>query len=225
MNRPDAERDAPAAAPGAVTKAALRVIDASLNYLQRLRGRFAPPDETDRRGGRQSQLDSKHAAASEEKAPSPKPSFLRLALVGLICLLVGGGVGALLSYRELSHQLSDHAGVVERMQEELDATRKEEARNIKLLDKFQRENAEYRREARDAEREAEAHRRRAEELEAQIEAAKRAEEAKRAELAARQAKRAAASAPRAKARAPQKTGDCAVGTAGDLSNCIEEFNR
>lgn len=51
MNRPDAERDAPAATPGAVTKATLRVIDACIHYLQRLRGRFAPTDEVDRHSG------------------------------------------------------------------------------------------------------------------------------------------------------------------------------
>lgn len=219
MSRPPAERDSPAATPGAATKAALRLIDACIQYLQRVRSRFAPSDEADRRGDRHSPLDSKQAPASEEKAPLPRPSFLRLALIALICLLAGGGVGALLSYRELSHQLDEHAGVVERMQEDIDATRKEEARNIKLLDKFQRENAEYRHEAREARRETENADRRVAELEAQI------DEMKRAELAAQQARRAAATAPRAKQRTPQRSGSCAASTTGELSDCIEKFNR
>lgn len=224
MSRPDAERDAPAAAPGAVTKAALRVIDACLNYLQRLRGRFAPEDESGRHGGRRSPLDSKQVPATEEKAPPPKSSFLRLALVALICLLLGSGAGTLLSYRELSHQLSEHGSVVERIQEELDATRKEDARNVKLLDKFQRENAEYRHEAREAQRETESAKSRVAELETRIEEM-RHEQAKRAEQAAQEARRAAALAQRGKQQRPPKTGNCAVGSGNDVTECIEKFNR
>jgi uncharacterized protein HemX len=202
-----------------VTKTALRLIDAGLHFLQRLRGRFAPADETDGHGGKHSQLDSKHVPVTEEKAPAPKSSFLRLALVALICLLVGGGAGALLSYRTLSHQLAEHTNVVERIQEDLDATRKEEVRNVKLLDKFQRENAEYRHEAREAQRETESANSRIAELEGKI------DEMKRAELAVQRTPRAAASAPRAKQHTPQKTADCAAGSASDLSDCIEKFNR
>lgn len=137
-----------------------------------------------------------------------------------MCLLVGGGAGALLSYRELSHQLAEHTSVVERIQEDLDATRKEEARNVKLLDKFQRENAEYRHEAREAQRETESANTRIAELEGKI------DEMKRAELAAQRTPRAAASAPRAKQqRTPQKSADCAAGNTSELSDCIEKFNH
>jgi cytoskeletal protein RodZ len=234
MSRPSAERDAPAATPGAATKAALRLIDGGIHFLQRVRSRFAPADETDRHRDRQGQADSKHPPVTEESAPTPKPkpSFLRLALVALIFLLVGGGAGALLSYRTLSHQLAEHASVVERIQEDLDATRKEEARNVKLLDKFQRENAEYRHEARETQRETENANQRVTELEAQIEEARRAEEAKRsedrkrAEAAAQQARRTAAAAtPRSQSHTPQKTGNCAAGTAAEMAECIEKFNR
>ena len=220
MSRPNAERDAPVAAPGATAKAALRLIDAGIRYLQRLRGRFAPSDVDDRQGGRHALSESKAAPVTEEPAPPSRLPFLRLALIALACLLVGSGVGALLSYRELSQQLGEHAGVVERMQEDLDAARKEEARNIKLLDKFQRENAEYRHEAREARRETENADRRVAELEAQIETMKRAEQA------AQQARRAAANPPRAGQRPPpQKTGKCTASTTGELSECIEKFNR
>lgn len=219
MKPPEAEREAPEG-PGAAARAALRIIDAGLGFFQRLHDRLAGPDSREDRHGRTSE---KHDAGAD--AVPGRPSLLLRLAIGLLLLLAGAGAGGWLAYRGLSLQLNEHAGVVERMQDELDATRKEDARNVKLLDKFQRENAEYRHLAREAEREAETHQRRVDELEAQIEEGRRAEEAKRAELAARQAKRAAAAAPRTKTRTPQKTGDCAVGTAGDLSNCIEEFTR
>jgi hypothetical protein len=220
MSRQDPERDVPAATPGAAAKAALRLIDACLHFLQRVRGRFAPADETDRHDDRHRKPDPKQAPVAEEKTPAPKSSFLRLAVVALTCLLVGGGAGALLSYRELSHQLAEHTSVVERIQDDLDATRKEDARNVKLLDKFQRENAEYRREAREAQRETESANSRIAELEGKI------DEMKRAELAAQQARRAPTTTPRAKQqRTPQKSADCAAGNTSELSDCIEKFNR
>jgi uncharacterized protein HemX len=223
--RDDAERDAPAAGPGAATKTALRAIDACLHFLQELRNRFAPSDETGARGDRRGQPDAKHAPAAAEEAPAPRSSFLKLALVALIGLLVGGGAGALYSYRTLSHQIREHASVVDRMQEELDSTRKEDARNVKLLDKFQRENAEYRHEAREAQRVAESAQGQVADLEAQIETMK-FEHAKRDAEKAEEVRRAAGLAKqRATQRVPQKTGNCAVGTAAEMAECIEKFNR
>lgn len=219
-----AEEHEPPSGPGPAVKIALRGIDACLNALQNLRNRLAGAEDRESRDSGRDRREPKHEAADGEALAS-RPSLLRRLAIGLIVLIVGGATGAVLSYRTLSQQINSHAGVVERMQEELDANRKEDLRNVKLLDKVQRENAEYRHEAREAQREAAIHKRRADDFEAQIEEARRAEEAKRAELAAQQARRAAATTSRAKTRAPQKTGNCAVGTAGDLSNCIEEFNR
>jgi uncharacterized protein HemX len=224
MKPPVAEREEPAG-PGAAAKAALRVVDAGLGFFQRLHNRLAGSESHDDRHG--------HAAERQEPettAVAARPSLLRRLAIGLLLLLAGLGTGGYLAYRALSQQIKEHASVVERMQEEIDAVRKEDARNVKLMDKFQRENAEYRREAREAEREAESHKRRADELEAQMEEAKRAEDAKRAEaakraeVAAQKARREAASAARAKPSAPQKTGKCAVGGADDLSDCLEKFN-
>lgn len=221
MRKQDVERDTPDAAPGAATKAALRAIDACLHALQRLRNRFAPSDESDRRGP----PDPKHAPGAAEEAPAPRSSFLKLALIALIGLLVGGGAGALLSFRTLSHQLNEHASVVDRLQEDLDATRKEDARNVKLLDKFQRENAEYRHDAREAQREAEIAKRQVADLEAQIETMK-FDNAKREAEKAEEVRRAAGLAKqRAMQRPPQKTANCAVGTAAEMAECIEKFNR
>ncbi|MBI4995696.1 MAG: hypothetical protein HZC22_02095 [Rhodocyclales bacterium] len=219
-----AEEGEPQSGPGPVARIALRGTDACLNALQNLHNRLAGTEYREPRDNRRGRADPKQEGADGE-APPTRPSLLRKLAIGLLLLLVGGSAGGWFAWRGLSLQLNEHAGVVERMQDELDAMRKEDARNLKLLDKFQRENAEYRHLAREAERDAETRQRRVDALEAQIEAAARAEEAKRAELAARQAKRAAASAPRAGARAPQKTGNCAAGSAGDVSNCIEAFNR
>jgi flagellar biosynthesis GTPase FlhF len=229
MSKPDTENEPPAG-PGPVVKAALRGIDACLNALQNLRNRLAGAQDHESHDSGRGRADPKQDKADGEALPT-RPSLLRRVAIALILLIVGGATGAVLSYRTLSHQLKAHTAVVERIQEELDADRKESARNLKLLDKVQRENAEYRQEAREAEREAEKHKRRADELEAQVEEARRAEEAKRteerkrAEVAAQQAKRAAAPPPRSQPRTPPKTGNCAAGTAAEMAECLEKFNR
>lgn len=217
MKRPDAEQE-PQAAPGAGAKAALRVVDACLGYFQRLHDRLAGTTERHGRHGLDRHADAR-PAADEAAPPAKHPSFLRRLLLALLLLLVGGGTGALLAYRTLSAQVKAHADVVERLQEEVDATRKEDARNVKLLDKFQRENAEYRHDAREAQRESEAAKTRSAELEEEIESMKRAQQA------AQEARRAAVAAAKAKASAPPKGGKCTVGTAEEVANCISRYNR
>lgn len=227
MKPPEAEREE-AAGPGAAAKATLRVVDAVIAFFQRQHDRLAGPESRDDRPG--------HAPAKHEpeaEAIPARPSLLHRLAIGLILLLVGTAAGGFLAYRTLSLQLAEHDSVVERMQDEVDAIRKEDARNQKLLDKFQRENAEYRREAREAQHEAEAADRRAADLEAQIEEmkgaeAKRIEAAKRAEEAAQAARRTAELArqrPVRQPRAPQKSANCAAGTAAEMADCIEKFNR
>lgn len=227
MKPPEAEREE-AAGPGAAAKATLRVVDAVIAFFQRQHDRLAGPESRDDRRG--------HAPAKHEpeaEAIPARPSLLRRLAIGLILLLIGLGTGGFLAYRTLSLQLAEHDSVVERMQAEVDAVRKEDARNQKLLDKFQRENAEYRREAREAQHQTEAAERRAAELEAQIEEmksaeTKRIEDAKRAEEAAQAARRTAELAkarPARQQRPPQKTGNCAAGTAAEMAECIEKFNR
>ena len=213
MSRPDAEQEQHAA-PGAGAKAALRIVDACLGYFQRLHDRLAGSTESTRHDRH---ADPGHA--TDTAPPAKHPSFLRRLLIALLLLLVGGGTGALLVYRTLSVQMKEHADVVERLQEEADATRKEDARNVKLLDKFQRENAEYRHDAREAQREAEVAKARSAELEEEIESMKRAEQA------ALEARRAAAATAKAKAAAPAKGGKCTVGTADEVANCISKYNR
>jgi hypothetical protein len=222
------EETEPPAPANKLKQASLRVIDAFLEFFQRQHNRLASSDERDDRHGR----------AQEQHEPEPaavaaRPSLLRRLLIGLLLLLAGLGVGGFLAYRTLSLKLKEHNSIVERMQEEVDAVRKEDARSQKLLDKFQRENAEYRHEAREAQREAEAANRRATELEAQIEEtklaeAKRLEDARRAEEAAQSARRNVEQAKQRSAKpvsVPQKTGNCAAGTAAEMAACIEKFNR
>lgn len=220
MTRPDteSESEAPAAGPGAVSRFALRGIDACLRVLQRLRSRFAPNEEEDEndRGGKRGGAHPAHEAEADVPA-APKPSFLHRALLVLIGLLIGGAVGAVVAYRGLSLKLEAHSAVVERMQDEIDAAKKDEVRTIKLMDKFLRENAEYRQQAREAQHEADTARKEAAQLEAQV------AEMKRAEQATQQTPNKPATAPQS--RLPPKTGNCAVGDAGDLSKCIEKFNR
>jgi hypothetical protein len=226
MSKPDdSEREAPPAGPGAVTKAALRAIDACLHALQNLRKRFAPSDESDRRDDRRSQPDPKHAPAAAEEAPAPRLPLLKLFVVASICLLVGGAAGAWFSYRTLSHQIREHANVVDRMQEDLDAARKEDARNVKLLDKFQRENAEYRHEAREAQRVAESAKGQVAGLEAQIETLKYDNAKRNVETAQETRRTTELAKQRAKERPPQKTANCDVGTAAEMADCIAKFNR
>jgi uncharacterized protein HemX len=220
MKPPEPEQEEKPGPGVAAKKAALGVIDAFLAFFQRQHDRLAGPESHDDRHGRVHEKHDPEAAA----APT-RPSLPRKLLIWLVLLLAGLGAGGYLSYRTLSLQLAKHDGVVEGLQGEIEALRKEEARNIKLLDKFQRENAEYRHEAREAQREAENASRRATELEAQIDAMKAAE-AKRSEDAAQAAQRAAGLAKqRPRQSTPQKTGNCAAGTAAEIAACIEKFNR
>lgn len=221
MSRPDAEQEQPPT-PGAVAKMALRVVDACLGYCQRLHDRLAGATEHHGHHGHDRHADAR-PAADEAPPPAKHPSFLRRLLVALALLLLGGGTGALLTYRTLSEQAKEHSDVVERLQDEIDATRKEESRNVKLLDKFQRENAEYRREAREAQREAEAAKARSAELAEEIESMKRAQQT--AQQAAQEARRAAAAKAKARASAPAKGGNCTAGTADEVADCISRYNR
>lgn len=216
MSKPDEEREEETTGPGAVARRLIPVLDAGIQVLQRLRSRLGGSDD-ESSDDRRSSGPAREAA--DEGAAASGPSLLLRLAIALLLLIVGLAVGGYLSYRMLSLQLEKHGSVVERMQEELDAARKEDARNVKLLDKFQRENAEYRLDARDAQRAAEKAERHAEELEAQI------EEMKRAEQATQQPRRATPPTSRASQRAPLKSGNCAVGSAEEMSACIEKFNQ
>jgi hypothetical protein len=218
------DTDKAAPRPSVVSAAVLRAIDACLHALQRLRSRFEVPAEdkdAKRDGGRRSQSAPELAPATEEAAPHSK-GFLYRALIVLLCLLLGSAAGATLAYRVFSKKLESHATVVERIEDELDIAKKEEARSVNLMAKFQKENAEFRLEVREAQREVEDYKRRIDELEKQQAATKRIERP------VSSSGRAAVPAATAKPRAPEKTGTCTVGPgnpSGSLSDCIDKFNR
>jgi len=214
-------------APGATARLALRVIDAGIGWLNGMRRRFSP--DGDESGGHE-------PAAAEGVAgeqASPRRGFVwRGLLIGFLCLLVGGVVGGFWAQRKFAKDLADHAGVVERMQEEVDSARKEETRSINLGERFRRENAEMRLQLREAQHAAETEKGHAEDLDKALAEAKKAAQppappAKPARRAAEAASPAVQALP-SKPSVPPKTGKCAVGGAnlgGQLSDCIEQFNR
>jgi hypothetical protein len=218
------DRDKPAPRRSVVSVTALRVIDACLRVLQRLRNRFEPPDEDEgssRGSGKRSQSAAEQSPASEECAPRPKGLLFRVLIV-LVGLLLAGAAGALISYYGLSKLVEARGAAVERVQEELDIAKKEESRIVNLMSRFQRENGEYRLQVHEAQREVEEYKNRIDELDKQLAATRRVERP------APKGVRGAVPAESAKPRAPQKTGNCAVDTgnlSGGLSDCIDKFNR
>jgi hypothetical protein len=218
MDKGTLDQDKPAPHPGMMAATALRAIDACLRALRRLRRRFEVPAAED---------DPVNVGSTEAEptfgTPRQKP-LLHRALIVLLCLLIGSGVGAWLSYRRLAKMLDSRGTVIEQMQEELDLSKKEETRNANLTAKFQNENSNFRLQMREAQREVDEYKSRIEELNKQLTAMKRVEPAaaKPSPVVAAKAK------PSARPSAPQKTATCAVGTAnlsGNLADCIDKFNK
>lgn len=227
------EPDTPPHRTNIASRSALRLIDAVLSVLQGWRARLADtPSVEEEHGGRTTgparAHDVAHPAseASTDTAKAKRPSLLLRLLIATVLLGAGIAAGGWLAYSQLKAQLAAHDSVVEGLQDDLKAAHSEEARNLKLLERFQRENAEHRMATRDAQHEAEASRREAAELQAEIDAMRRErEQAERQRLAAEQAAersaRAAAKKSRQSSAASTSQAECTVGTKGDVSNCIK----
>lgn len=221
MSNRSVDQDQATPPPGVLAGGALRVIDSCMRALQRLRNRFAPPIEN----ARASRDDGRHGHGATDEAPTevaaapPRRSLLRRILIVLLVLLFGVAGGALLAYRGFAQLIELRGAAVERLQEEIDHSRKEETRNANLVTRFQKENGEYRLQLREAKREVEEYQDRVEELKKQL------DELKRAERLAQQGGATTGAALTYRSRRPQKTGNCAVGTASGLTECIEKFNR
>ena len=215
-----AETDEEKPAAGALTRAALRVINALAGWLDKLRTRLQPAAGEERGRSREPAGRQDKKVVEEPEAEQPRRGFLlRGLLIGLVALLVGAAAGGLLAYREMRHKLDAHEAVVDGLQDELEVAKKEAARAVNQMARFQRENNEFRQKDLEARTEVRAQAARIDELEKQL-ATKRPE---RPLAATRGAPSAVARPP-----APPKTGDCAVGTAkaGEaLTDCIEKFNR
>ena len=230
------------AAPGAGARAALRLIDACIAPLQRLRKRFDPDSEEHTPAAHGHAAPAGHADAdaasdSETAGTAPRrPSLLLRLLVILLALGLGLAAGGFLAWQKLSAQLAEHDSVVERLQDDINAAAKEEVQRSTLVDKLQRENGEYRQQMREARREAAFQQERADELEQRMQeqqlAAKRAEAAKKAAAEptppAKPVGQAASRRTPARASAPQKSGHCEISAEhpdGDLTTCLDNYNK
>lgn len=215
-----------------LSAAVLRVLDAGLAILQKLRGRIAP---TEQEG--ESSEEERRPSRSDHDEPEPaetavtgKKSFTRRALTVLMLLLIGVASGTVISHRLFSKQIDGKTKMIEYMQIEVDETRKDELRNQKFRDEQQRQIGEYRRQLGEVQLELEEYKNDIEDYKIAI------EEMRKRPGTARHASR---SAPRrdsgvgATARAstggdnPLKAGSCVTGTANlneNLLSCIEAFN-
>lgn len=209
----------------ALASASLRAIDGGMRVLQRLRDRIAAPDEEassrdDRRGGRRAAVDERPEVQAAE--PTRAARLLHGALVVLLCLLLGGAIGTLLSYRGFSKLLDSRQAIIDFMQDEIALSKKEEALSVEAKAKYQIELGEYRKQLRESQYETEEYKGKVEELNNQLLAMKRVEPPVPQDGARAGATRSAGRSP------PQKTGNCVAGTAdvsGMLVDCIDKFNR
>ena len=227
------EEDGKPAGPGFIARIELRVIDAALAWLQHLRLRLAPDagrDDRHEKGRKKGQDKGKGttAAASVAAAETTEPPArhrLRTFLIVVLLVALAGAGAVGWSWRHFETRLAEHDDIVDRLQEELKASAKEEKRASGLVDRFQRENGELRLQSREAAAEAESLRERVDGLTRQIEDSKR----RLAEAQAAKARPAPAPAMRSAAPPPPpKTGRCAVGGAGSadqIVDCIDKFNQ
>jgi hypothetical protein len=189
--------------------AALRVVDACLRPLQKLRQRLEPEDD-EGRGGKRPDAKPEEAA---QQAPPRRIGLLSGLLILFVCLLVGNATGTWGAYRFMERVLDLRAAQVDRLRDDLEAAQKDQARSVNQMARFQKENGELRLQMREAQRSIDDDQARIADLEKQLAATQRVERPA-----------AAAGAP----RTASKPVTCAVGTGNpgaDLTNCIEQFNH
>jgi septal ring factor EnvC (AmiA/AmiB activator) len=197
-----------------MSRIALRAIDACLRPLQRLRDRIEPPAGDD---------DFPEVVEDVEDAAPVQKTLLHRALIVLMCLLLGAGAGGLMAYRGFSKALDSHTEMVERLQEDLAESRKDEVRSYNAKAKFQKEVLEYRKTLRETAMELQSAKARAEELNRQLLVLK---PELRAKTAVAPVTSRSAAAP-VKPAVPRKSGTCLTGsatTAADLQKCLDKFN-
>jgi hypothetical protein len=233
MNKEDEERDDEERGPGRFARIALRAVDIGQKLLDACQKALDAGQRTvsglrERLGGEEDDRGERHdrkrigrlEPATEEEAMPKKPSRLRSFLLLLAAMLIVTGIGGFVAYRILESRLAEHDAIVEGMREELDATRKENARQIDLMAKFRKESGEAKKEMRDARREADdccgridACRKRVDELEGQLTRAQR---------------HGARSGSGGVTQPRQKTGSCTIDASNPnatLKECIEKFNK
>lgn len=188
-------------------KTALRMIDACLRPLQKLRQRLEPEEEDGR--GRRRSAEPKEEAT---QVPPRRIGFFSGLLILFVCLLVGNATGTWGAYQFMAKVLDIRAAQVDRLREDLSAMRKDQARTVNQMARFQKENGELRLQMRETQHTIDDDQAHIADLEKQLDAAKRGQ------------RPAAATAPSTR----PKSGTCAIGTGNpgaDLTNCIEQFNQ
>ncbi|MCK9387655.1 MAG: hypothetical protein M0Q22_04570 [Sulfuritalea sp.] len=217
--------------PGILAKTALRatsaglgVIDAILSALQRLRSRIAPPvadEEESFKKGKRSHPGADEPPAIAESLPL-RQSLLHRFLVVVMCVLIGGVVGMLVSYSGFSKQITSQEKRIDRMQDEIMQYRQDAARDLRDKYKLQKEIAGYRNSLKEISQEAEDLNRQIAELNTRLSATRQA-----GRPAARST---SSSSPRpmpTQPSPPPKTGTCVTSGANataDLLDCIGKFN-
>jgi hypothetical protein len=209
--------------------AALRAIDGAAGVLQRLRNSLAPPSGTDVSsgdgGGRGQTLDERTPPTVAQRSRG----LLYYSIVALVCVLLGGATGMLITYRGMSklHQASELQ--IERLKDEIAQSRTDAARAAKVESKLQLSIFGMRKELRDAREEAADYKRQIDELKQQPPAAKRIERVERPSASAnRSSPMPAGPKSGAKSDPQPKSGTCSAGagsTTEDLINCIKKLNN
>lgn len=218
----DREDEEEVQGPGALTRAALRAIDASVRTLQGWRNRLDAREEGEESSGD----DRRRKSSVVEDAPEPaaeaprQKSLLQRALIVLMCLLLGGTGGMLLAYRGFSRMLDSREALVEHLREEITQTQKDDAHSLHALDKAKMEIVDYRKSLRETQKELAEARAQIEQLNKQANPAKRVDKPV--------AQSAPAPSGSAKSRTPLKTGTCVTGpgdTSSTIQECLDKFNR
>ena len=208
--------------PGRLARAALRVIDAGLRGLQGLRERIEAPIDAEDSGehGRRKPSTADAQPAIETSAP-PRKTLLHRFLVVVMCLLIGGVTGMLISYRGFSKQIDSQLKQIDYLQDENRLAARNEARNLDAKTKLQREISDYRAYLNEIQQESADYKRQIAELKARL--------APPPSPTRPAAKGGTATAPAtARPRLPQKTGTCVTNTenpSGNVLDCISKFNR
>lgn len=217
MKEEDAPDDEATQRPGRLAAAALRVIDAGLRALQKLRDRLEAPAPNDDSAHDRKKTDE--AGGDEAAAAAPRQkTLLHRALILLLCLLLGATAGGLVSYRAFSKTLDARAHMIENMQIELSELRKVEERGLDAKAKSRAELNDYRKQLRETQHELATSQKKIDQLDRQLNVAKRVE---------RPATRTAAPSA-ARPRTPQKTGTCVTrpeDPPGKLQECLDKFNQ
>jgi hypothetical protein len=203
----------------AATERELRALDGAIGLFQRWRSRIGPPPEEDeRRGGRQAPRDAAPAPAID----AGKHHRLRGFLIIVAMLLATGAAGMVFSYALLNRAIESDDLIIDDLRDQLAQMEKADARNIAIQAKEQNLIAEDRKTLREYQAKISDYEEQVSQLRGQVAALT---PPPRRDAVATAGSRQMRSAQRP---APQKTGNCVANgsnAAADLSRCVERFNK